>query len=120
MTDAWPHPGDTPTDRARRIANTILRRLPDDEQARAIAQARAVGETWLGPELVRWTNDDIVPTKRAAEIIHVGPSTIRKWHSQGLLANHGRGRYRVGDVLDCAARIRHRRAQAALDAQDAP
>lgn len=109
MTGAWPWPGDTATERARRIANSLLALLPDAERPVWTARAHALGETWLGAELLRWTADDVVSTTEAAAIAHVGASTIRKWHSEGDLANRGRGRYRVGDVLDCAARRRARR-----------
>lgn len=110
MSSEWPWPGDTPTERARRIANSLLTLLPADEQPTWIAQARAVGETWLGADLVRWTADDIVTTATAADLVHVLPATIRRWHSDGELPNKSRGRYRVGDVLDCAAARRKRRS----------
>lgn len=103
MTDPWPWPDDTPCERARRIANSLLALLPDEEQARHIRTARRLGETWLGVELLRWTPTDVVTTAQAAELLHVGASTIRKWHSLGYLPNHGRGRYVVAMVLDCAA-----------------
>ena len=105
MSDPWPWPGDNATDRARQIANSLLALLPDGERERCIRSARAVGETWLGANLMRWEVTDVVSTAEAAELIHMRASTIRKWHSQGYLANHqGRtGRYVVADVLDCAA-----------------
>lgn len=108
--DSWPWPGDTTLDRARRIANSLLALLPAEERERHVATAHRLGETWLGGDLLRWTLDDVVSTAEAAGIIHVKPSTVRKWHSEGALANRGRGRYRVGDVLDCAATKRAKRA----------
>jgi excisionase family DNA binding protein len=112
MTDPWPWPGDTPTERARRIANSLLALLPDQQRDHAIRQARAVGETWLGRTLLRWDKTDAVTTAEAAELLHVNPSTIRKWHSEGHLPNHqGRtGVYVVAHVLDCAAQRRRERA----------
>lgn len=109
MTDPWPWPGDTALDRSRRIANSLLALLPDAERVRAVRQARAVGETWLGANLLRWEVSDVVSTAEAAELVGVGPSTVRKWHSQGYLPNHlgRRGCYVVARVLDCAA-ARHR------------
>lgn len=105
MTDPWPWPEDLPVDRARRIANSLLALLPDGEAARHIVTARRLGESWLGANLLRFEITDVVTTAQAAELVHVGASTIRKWHSQGYLANHqGRaGRYVVALVLDCAA-----------------
>lgn len=113
MTGTWPWPGDTILERARRIANSLLTLLPADEQPVWMARAHVLGETWLGANLVRFTTDDIITTTEAAALVHVGPSTIRKWHSDGDLPNRGRGKYRVGDVLDTAAQRRQRRAKRA-------
>lgn len=110
MRDPWPNPADTSLERARRIANTLLSLLPAEERQTWADRAHALGETWLSASLVTWGVDDIVPTKTAAELVHMKPSTIRKWHSEGDLRNVTRGRYRVGDVLDCAAVRRARRA----------
>ncbi|MDP9144592.1 MAG: helix-turn-helix domain-containing protein [Actinomycetota bacterium] len=111
MTGTWPWPGDTATERARRIANSLLALVQDDRERSAwIGRAHAVGETWLGGDLLRWGTDDVISTEEAARLLHVGPSCIRKWHSDGHLPNVSRGRYRVGDVLDAAAEMRRRRA----------
>ena len=102
--DPWPWPQDLPVDRARRIANSLLALLPADEAARHVVTARRLGESWLGTQLLRFDASDVISTAEAAELVHVGPSTIRKWHSMGYLHNHGRaGRYVVAAVLDCAA-----------------
>lgn len=108
----WPWPGDTALDRARRIANSLLVLLPEPDREQHVATAHQLGETWLGGDLLRWTVDDIVSTAVAAGIVHVQPPTIRKWHSERCgLPNCGRGRYRVGDVLDYAALKRARRVE---------
>ena len=107
----WPWPGDTPTERARRIANSLVALLPAHERDFWVAKAHELGETWLGTSLARYTNDDVVSTAEAAALAYVGGSTIRKWHSLGQLKAVGRGRYRVGDVLDCAAARRGARQQ---------
>lgn len=109
---SWPWPGDNATDRARRVANSLLALLPFDVQSRAVVSARAVGETWLGPSLVAWDVSDKVTTAQAAELVHVKPSTIRKWHSTGQLQNCGTGYYLVAAVLDCAAARRRVRVVA--------
>jgi hypothetical protein len=106
----WPDPADTATERARRIANSLLALLPADERPVWIERAHRLGETWLGGDLVRWTPTDVVTTAEAAGLVHVKASTIRKWHSEGDLPAHSRGRYLVADVLGAAARIRQRRA----------
>lgn len=107
----WPWPGDTPCERARRIANALLLQLAPEAQREAIRQARAVGETWLGPELLRWTDDDVITTAEAAELLHVREHTIRQWHSRDGLPNAGQpGRYQVRTLLDFTARRRRERA----------
>ena len=103
MTDPWPWPADLPVDRARAVANSLLALLSDHEQTVAIRKARAVGESWLGANLLRFDVTDVITTAEAAELVHVGASTIRKWHSEGHLPNHRTGRYVVAAVLDCAA-----------------
>lgn len=109
MTDKWPWPGDTPTERARRIANSLLMLLPADERPVWTARAHAIGETWLGETLVRWTADDVVPPGEAARLVHKTTADLRKWVQMGLLKRSGSG-YRVGDVLDAAATAQQRRA----------
>lgn len=109
MTGKWPWPGDTPTERARRIANSLLMLLPADERPVWTARAHAIGETWLGETLVRWTADDVVPPGDAARLVHRTTADLRRWVHDGLLKRVGRG-YRVGDVLDAAAGAHQRRA----------
>ena len=104
MTDPWPWPEDTQLDRARAIARWLLGRLPECERESAIRHARAMGQTWLGAELLRWSRDDVITTMQAAELVQRPVSTIRWWHSAGRLPNQGTGWYRAGDVLDAAAR----------------
>lgn len=76
---SWPWPGDSALDRARRIANSLLALLPDDERAQHVATAHRYGETWLGEASVLEGPDDPVTTERAAEIAHVSQDVIRQW-----------------------------------------
>lgn len=108
MTELWPWPGDNATDRARRIANSLLALLGAPERERAIRQARAVGETWLGADLLRWGIDDVVSPREAAGLVHVTPAHLRSWVRMGVLVRTGRN-YRVRDVLDASAEIHRRR-----------
>lgn len=112
MTDPWPWPEDLPVDRARRIANSLLVLLPEAEISRHVATARRLGESWLGANLLQWDISDVVSTAQAAELVHVGASTIRKWHSEGYLPNHRTGFYVVAAVLECAAARRRVRTVA--------
>jgi hypothetical protein len=104
MTDPWPWPGDTTTERARRVANSLLALLPPDEAAIHIATAHRLGETWLGADLQRWMIDDVVPPSEAAGLVHATPAHLRSWVRMGVLTRTGRG-YRVGDVLDASAKV---------------
>lgn len=107
----WPWPGDTPLERARRIACSLLALIPDpDERASYIAVARSVGETWLGNNLVIHADTDVITTVEAADLVNVVPGTIRRWHSEGVLPAAGRGRYVVGAVRECAEMRRKMRA----------
>lgn len=64
---------------ARRIANYLLRLLPDDVQADYVAKAHAGGIRWLGAEVIVYEDDRQVPTRVAAEIAGVVPETILRW-----------------------------------------
>jgi len=107
LTD-WPWPGDTPLERARRIANDLLALLSDADRHVAVVTARAVGETWLGASLLRWTNDDVIAPSEAAGLVHATPAHLRSWVRMGVLTRTGRG-YRVQDVLDASAEVHKRR-----------
>jgi hypothetical protein len=107
----WPWPGETPLERARRIANSLLALMPDpDERAGYIAIARRYGETWLGENLILHDDTDVVSTAEAADIAYVRPGTIRRWHFEGFLPSIGRGRYVVSAVRACAETKRQMRA----------
>jgi hypothetical protein len=105
----WPWPGDTPTERARRIANSLLALLPADERPVWVARAHELGESWLGEHLLRWTSDDVVSPAEAASLVHVKTADLRRWVSMGVLRRTGKG-YRVGDVIDATAEVRRRRS----------
>lgn len=114
MTDPWPWPSDTPCERARRIANSLLALLSESDRDMAIRKARAVGETWLGEQLLLYTADQAITTAQAAAMLSVSQDVIRQWacrpHPDGsgraLLPRAGRrGRemtYLVRNVLDAS------------------
>lgn len=119
----WPWPGDTPTERARRIANSLVALLPEPDRTLMIAKAHALGETWLGSSLVVHEPDETITTRDAAAMLCVGEDTIRAWATRAhpddptrpLLARVGwRGgfrTYKVADLLDAARLIRTARAE---------
>jgi hypothetical protein len=108
VTQAWPWPGDNPTERARRIANSLLALLPAEEVPVWTARAHALGETWLGVDLIRWSSDDVLKPAEAARLVHRTTADLRRWVHNGYLSRTGRG-YRAGDVIDAAAEARRRR-----------
>lgn len=127
MSSNWPWPADSPTERARRIANSLLALLPADERPIWTARAHALGETWLGETLLRWTADDAITGKEAAQMLSVSEAVIRQWACKAhpddpdkpLLRRfrmQGRCRtYLVKDLLDAAAVVRQSRESRRLD-----
>lgn len=116
MTANWPWPGDTETQKARRIAvsalNMLLKADPDGAEL-LVGQVHAFGETWFGPAPVLKQMEDEVTTLEAAQLIGVKPQTIRLWactpHPEPEKAAEGetmlrrfkrRGRYRTYLVRD--------------------
>lgn len=126
MTDLWPWPGDTATERARRIANSLLALLSADEASVHIATAHRLGETWLGERLLTYTPDQAITTAQAAELLSVSRDVIRQWAcaphpddpDRPLLPRAGRrGRqqtYLVRCLLDASYLARRRRRLTSL------
>lgn len=131
----WPWPGDTPAQRARRIANSALTMLikSDPEGAELlVGQAHVFGETWFGPTIVSRDLEDEVTTVEAAQLAHVKPGTIRRWacteHPDPTRAAAGetllrqfkmRGRsrtYLIQDVMEAARTVSQERAGRRTDA----
>lgn len=109
---AWPWPGDTPTERARRIANSLLALLPAEERPTWIKRAHELGETWLGETIVTHELDDVLTPADAGRLLAVTPAILRNWVRLGVLQRTGTG-YTVKDLLDAAAEIRKRRVRRA-------
>jgi hypothetical protein len=108
----WPWPEDTATERARRIANSLLALLPADERPAWVARAHSLGETWLGETLVVHADDEAITGPEAAAMLSVSEDTIRQWAARSLLPRFGwRGRrrtYLVADLFSAAAASRRR------------
>jgi hypothetical protein len=118
MNGRWPWPGDTPTERARRIANSLLGLLPATERPVWTARAHTLGETWLGDSLVIHEPEDAITGLEAAAMLNVSEAAIRKWATvahpddatRPLLPRAGwagrRRTYVVADLLDAARIVR--------------
>lgn len=115
----WPIPGDTPLDRARRIAQDLHTRLArhDPDEAAAVAQAAtALGEPWLIPQPGPLDLTLLLPAPDMETYLGGEPraATIRQWAARGHIPRHhdtnGSTVYRVGDILDHIAAQRRARA----------
>ncbi|MFD6069395.1 MerR family transcriptional regulator [Amycolatopsis lurida] len=118
--DPWPWPGDTPLDRARRIARTYREALmiaAPDTCVDLDARCRDLGQTWVVPKPLSFGPDDLLDAKEVADMCNVQPSTIRQWRRRGLATQDTPDglRYRVADVLDYHAGRRRRRANMAVN-----
>lgn len=117
----WPFPGDTPTDRARRIAQSYraeLMLVAPEVAERVDARAVLFGEHWVTGRLATTDMDTMLPARPMAELVgEEGPDVIRQWATRGKIPRYrdgdGRTVYRVGDVVDHQAEQRRRRAQRA-------
>ncbi|WP_370944037.1 helix-turn-helix domain-containing protein [Amycolatopsis sp. cg5] len=114
-TDPWPWPGDSPLDRARRVARTYRDALMGaDEEACAEVdqQCRDLGQSWVVPKPLIFGQDDLLDAEEVAEMCDVQPDTVRQWKRRGLpTVDTADGvRFRVADVLAYHAGRRRRRA----------
>lgn len=122
----WPHEGDTPLQRARRIALAYRQHLKTANPQLCDAvddMAAGFGETWMLERLLTVEAEHLVTTVEAAELAGVDAETIRQWRKRGYVARSGirqklekRGLnakgwplFRAADVLEIAATTRARR-----------
>ena len=120
----WPFHGDTPLDRARRVAASYRQALLDRYPDAAFAlddQFTDWGETWVAPtlepdlDLEAWVTVDV-----AADHVGLTVKAVYQWVYRSWLdskkCNDGRIRVRLGDALDVNAGLRKKRAGRARDA----
>lgn len=115
---AWPFPGDTLLDQARRIARSYREALAEHspETCRSIDWKLAEwGVTWIQPQLVTIDENEWVTVDTAADHTGLTAAAIYKWCSRdGRIERHkgndGRVRVRIGDVLAANAELRRERA----------
>ena len=121
MTAAWPWPGDTRVDQARRVAQSYRTALLEHAPALCAQiddQFLRYGLDWVVPRLQTVNLDEWVTVDVAAEHTGLTVAAIYKWVSrstedlQGHKGNDGRLRVRLGDVLEHnAAKRRARKAR---------
>jgi hypothetical protein len=121
----WPWPGDTETDKARRICwdyRRELRRLNPELCDRMDAAARRLGQHWVAPQPATLDLNAALPAAEMARYLNheVTADQIRQWgtrHAQGrpgvprLTNRRGHTVYRLGDILDHLAQQRRARAE---------
>lgn len=122
----WPHEGDTPLQRARRIALAYRQHLKtaNPDLCRAVDDmAAGFGEQWVLEQLVTVESDQLLTTAEAAELAGVDAETIRQWRKRGYISRSGGREYlatrglnpqgwpmfRANEVLEIAATTRSRR-----------
>jgi hypothetical protein len=111
----WPWPGDSPLDRARRIAREYRDALNDTDPERCAtmdARAEAVGQGWVRPRAAQYGLDDLLDIDRAADYCQVKAKTLFEWRRRGLevVDTPDGPRYQVKHLLDYQRRRRMRRA----------
>jgi hypothetical protein len=114
VSDPWPWPADTPTERARRIARSYRNALHDKDSARCEQldiQAAELGQGWVVPRILTVEPDDLLTRWEAAEYCDVKVKTISEWRRRGLVVTPtpDGDRYRVADLIAYQAQIRQRR-----------
>lgn len=122
----WPHPGDTPLQRARRLAIAYRQHLNTtnpDVCAALDDAARSYGENWVCDNLVTVPDDELLTTDQAAELAGVDPETVRQWRKRGYISRNGvreylqveglseqrRPMFRASDIKTIAETTRQRR-----------
>lgn len=115
LADSWPWPGDSPLDRARRVARTYrdtLNRVAPDACAQLDARAAELGQSWITPKPLAHEHEDLLTANEVADMCDVKPATIRQWRRRGLptVDTVDGLRFRVADVLNYQAQRRYRRA----------
>jgi hypothetical protein len=114
--DPWPWPGDSPLDRARRVARSYrdaLKHAAPDVCTELDRRSCELGQTWVVPKPLTYGQDDQLTAEEVADMCDVRPDTVRQWRKRGLpIVDTPDGpRYLVADVLNYHAQIRYRRAR---------
>lgn len=120
MNDPWPWPGDSPLDRARRVARTYrdaLQRADPRACDQLDARCRELGQNWTVPKPMTFGTDDLLDLDEVADMCDVKPDTVRQWRRRGLptVDTPDGTRYQVADVLAYHAGRRRRRANTGVN-----
>ncbi|WP_143268508.1 MerR family transcriptional regulator [Amycolatopsis vastitatis] len=118
--DPWPWPGDSPLDRARRVARNYrdaLMRADAEACGELDRRCRDLGQGWIVPQQMKFGQDDLLDVDEVADLCDVQADTVRQWRRRGLptVDTPDGQRYRVADVLAYHAERRRRRANAGVN-----
>lgn len=112
---AWPWPGDTQTDVARRVVGIYRAALQVADQRRCDeldGRLMQLGQDWVVPEQCELNLDDEVSVAAAARYVGRAPWTIYDWIEKGWLTPRRRNRrifIRLSDLFDAQRELRERR-----------
>lgn len=113
MNRRWPWPGDTPTDRVRRMVTAYREALLEAAPGNADeldSRFTDYGEGWVRPPATTPINlDEEITVTAAAALVQRRPSAIYRWIAHGRLpkrTTHAGIRVTVRDVLDVQRDLR--------------
>ena len=98
MSDPWPWSGDTPAEKARRVARSYRDRLEfadPDACARLDREMTRLGQRWVLPTVAAYTEDDLLPADLVADYAHVSLKAVYGWRKTRDAEHHHPGRYPV-------------------------
>lgn len=116
MTGRWPWPGDTPLDRARRVALSYrhaLQGLDGDMCGDIDQQMENWGELWAVPRVELVDLDEWVTIDVAAQHVGLTAKAVYNWvYSKDLaskMGNDKRLRVNLGEALEMNRNLRNKR-----------
>jgi hypothetical protein len=87
VSDPWPWSGDTPAEKARRVARSYRDRLEfadPDACARLDREMTRLGQRWVLPTVATYTEDDLLPADLVADYAHVSLKAVYGWRKRGM------------------------------------
>jgi hypothetical protein len=123
MTGRWPWPGDTPLDRARRVALSFRNALYEINPDAAMAiddQVTEWGELWVVPVVETIDLQELVTIDVAAQHVGLTAKAVYEWvYKDWIEAHKGRDkrlRVRLGEAIELNRNLRVKRANRRRDA----
>lgn len=111
----WPHPGDSPEARARRVAHAYRAKLDQiaPGECRQLDQMMSRwGQHWVTPRVLSADPDEWLSTADAADLAGVQPDTIGRMRRRGRLTgrqiNARKWEYQAAEIFDTFVRKRTR------------